>query len=309
MSLRGSQQQKWVVRNRGGGTSACCANHPVAAPARIKPTDRSVQLKLEQRADNEGSRNGARVYFADECVEGHYHPDRYTALQLLGKTFSVTLDLSSALCSCNVAWYLVPMRSNSDPGTCDGDFYCDANKACWPCRWVAQGHRPLGRLTLARIVAWKIGMASGARLRLRRRPTFKRQVCGVNCDEMDLVEANKFAFHSAAHTAFDGSGRSNGWGGGNAHRAFGSAEYGPGGSVIDTNAPFRVTLARPPVRPWSSPVPQVPWCVRPGSRLLCHRRSRGLERDRDYAAAESRAGVTPLFSGAQLVCAAHECVL
>ena len=162
MSLRGSQQQKWVVRNRGGGTSACCANHPVAAPARIKPTDRSVQLKLEQRADNEGSRNGARVYFADECVEGHYHPDRYTALQLLGKTFSVTLDLSSALCSCNVAWYLVPMRSNSDPGTCDGDFYCDANKACRPCRWVAQGHRPLGRLTPARIVAWKIGMASGA---------------------------------------------------------------------------------------------------------------------------------------------------
>ena len=73
-------------------------------------------------------RNGARVYFADECVEGHYHPDRYTALQLLGNTFSVTIDLSSASCSCNVAWYLVPMRSNSDPGTCDGDFYCDANK-------------------------------------------------------------------------------------------------------------------------------------------------------------------------------------
>ena len=128
MFLHGSQQHKWVVRNRGGGTSVCCANHPVAAPARIEPTDRSVQLKLEQRADNEGSRNGARVYFADECVEGHYHPDRYTALQLLGNTFSVTIDLSSASCSCNVAWYLVPMRSNSDPGTCDGDFYCDANK-------------------------------------------------------------------------------------------------------------------------------------------------------------------------------------
>ena len=101
---------------------------PSCRSPRIEPTDRSVQLKLEQRADNEGSRNGARVYFADECVEGHYHPDRYTALQLLGNTFSVTIDLSSASCSCNVAWYLVPMRSNSDPGTCDGDFYCDANK-------------------------------------------------------------------------------------------------------------------------------------------------------------------------------------
>ena len=139
MSLSGSQQQKWVVRNRGGGTSACCANHPIAAPARIQPTDRSVQLKLEQRADDDGSRNGARVYFADECVEGEYHPDRYSALQLLGKTFSVTLDLSSALCSCNVAWYLVPMRSNSDPGTCDGDFYCDANEACGHVDWWLKG--------------------------------------------------------------------------------------------------------------------------------------------------------------------------
>ena len=68
---------------------------------------------------------------------------------------------------------------------------------------VAQGQRALGCLI----------------------PTFKRQVCGVNCDEMDLVEANKYAFHAAAHTAFDGSGRTNGWGGGNANRAFGSAEY------------------------------------------------------------------------------------
>merc|ERR1719424_1583312 len=85
------------------------------------------------------------------------------------------------------------MTSNRDPGNCNGDYYCDANK-----------------------------------------------VCGLNCDEMDLVEANKYAFHAAAHTAFDGSGRSNGWGGGNAHRAFGSAEYGPDGFIIDTNAPFRV---------------------------------------------------------------------
>ena len=157
MYLHGSQQHKWVVRNRGGGTSVCCANHPVAAPARIEPTDRSVQLKLEQRADNEGSRNGARVYFADECVEGHYHPDRYTALQLLGNTFSVTIDLSSASCSCNVAWYLVPMRSNSDPGTCDGDFYCDANKvglarplSCsMPCP-VGSG-RPAGHSMVAQV--------------------------------------------------------------------------------------------------------------------------------------------------------------
>ena len=79
---------------------------------------------------------------------------------------------------------------------------------------------------------------------------------------MDLVEANKYAFHAAAHTAFDGSGRSNGWGGGNANRAFGSAEYGPSGSVIDTNAPFRVPPARPPARPCTF-VPQVPWCDSP----------------------------------------------
>ena len=42
-----------------------------SSPLESRPdkNDRSrVQLKLEQRADDEGSRNGARVYFADECV-------------------------------------------------------------------------------------------------------------------------------------------------------------------------------------------------------------------------------------------------
>ena len=167
--------------------------HPIAAPAKVEPDQRTVRLELEPRRGDHRSRNGARVYLADQCSEGQYHPSDYSALQLLGKTFSVTMDLSGASCSCNVAWYLVPMSSNTEPGNCGGDFYCDANK-----------------------------------------------VCGVNCDEADLVEANRHAFHSAAHTAFDGSGYSNGWGGGNRNRAFGSAQYGPGGAVIDTNAPFRV---------------------------------------------------------------------
>lgn len=183
-------QQMWVVRNLGGGTSACCHMHPIAAAAKVDSTQQEIHLNLERRAGHD-SRNGARVYLADHCTEGDYQPAHYSALQLLGRTISIDVDLSAAGCNCNVAWYLVPMRSNSDPGSCEGDYYCDAN-----------------------------------------------DVCGVRCDEVDLMEANTHAFHSAAHTLYDGGGQASGYGGG--QHAFRNGQYGPGASTIDTMQPFRV---------------------------------------------------------------------
>ena len=50
--------------------------------------------------------------------------------RLLGKSRSMTVALSGAQCGCNVAAYVVPMASNTLPGQCDGDRYCDVNSVC-----------------------------------------------------------------------------------------------------------------------------------------------------------------------------------
>jgi hypothetical protein len=62
-------------------------------------------------------------------------------------------------------------------------------------------------------------------------------VCGVRCDEIDIMEANTHAFHSVAHQHWDGGGQGGGFGGSSGHP--GSA-YGPSASTIDTARPFRV---------------------------------------------------------------------
>jgi hypothetical protein len=110
-------------------------------------------------------------------------------MSLLGKTWSFTVDLSAAGCGCNVAMYFVSMHQNTVPGTCDSDYYCDANS-----------------------------------------------VCGTHCAEIDVVEANKHALHTTAHTAYDGSGSAGGLGGG--MRSFTKSDYGPGGRLVDTSHPF-----------------------------------------------------------------------
>ena len=119
-----------LVRNTGGGTAACCSMHPIAAPASIVGGGDAMELILEPLEPGKSSRNGARVYLADTCVEGNYADTSYAAEPLVGKTFSVTVDVSGAECGCIAAVYLVSMASNQNPGTCDGDFYCDANNVC-----------------------------------------------------------------------------------------------------------------------------------------------------------------------------------
>jgi len=72
-------------------------------------------------------------------------------------------------------------------------------------------------------------------------------VCGVNCHEIDIQEANRYAFHSALHKQWDGNGLAQGYGGWvrDNHFDFGREEYGPGARCVDTNQPFQVSVAFP----------------------------------------------------------------
>merc|ERR1719188_1398288 len=73
-------------------------------------------------------------------------------------------------------------------------------------------------------------------------------VCGVSCDEIDIMEANEYAFHSTLHTLYDHSGVGGGYGGGsgwNGPRDFTKEQYGPGAKCVDTTKPFKVSVSFP----------------------------------------------------------------
>ncbi|CAK0861793.1 unnamed protein product [Prorocentrum cordatum] len=73
-------------------------------------------------------------------------------------------------------------------------------------------------------------------------------VCGTSCTEIDLQEANQYAWHSTLHEANDPDGHSAGYGGsdiGNGPRDFGGLQYGPGGECVDTSQPFDVAASFP----------------------------------------------------------------
>ena len=74
--------------------------HKYAADARA--TRSGILLNLEARMDGEESRNGARVYLAERCVESRYDNTYLASLKLIGSTLSFTIDLSGAGCGCNV---------------------------------------------------------------------------------------------------------------------------------------------------------------------------------------------------------------
>ena len=82
-----------IIRNTG---CASCP-WPVAAPASV--ASGTVQLQLTPgRPDGHKGRNGARVYLGatDSCTESKYNNSEYAALDLLGKTLSLTVNPSSA---------------------------------------------------------------------------------------------------------------------------------------------------------------------------------------------------------------------
>jgi len=74
-------------------------------------------------------------------------------------------------------------------------------------------------------------------------------VCGQSCAEIDLQEANQFAWHSTLHTSTDSSGLGAGYGGGgtgwNGPRTWTAHQYGPNRECIDTTKPFDVAVSFP----------------------------------------------------------------
>jgi len=74
-------------------------------------------------------------------------------------------------------------------------------------------------------------------------------VCGQSCAEIDLQEANQFAWHSTLHTSTDSSGLGAGYGGGgkgwSGPRSWMADQYGPYSECIDTTMPFDVAVSFP----------------------------------------------------------------
>ncbi|CAK0841564.1 unnamed protein product, partial [Prorocentrum cordatum] len=74
-------------------------------------------------------------------------------------------------------------------------------------------------------------------------------VCGQSCSEIDIMEANQFAWHSTLHTATDPDGAASGFGGGgdgwDGPRNWTADDYGVGGKCIDTAKAFQVVASFP----------------------------------------------------------------
>jgi len=65
------------------------------------------------------------------------------------------------------------------------------------------------------------------------------KVCGVNCAEIDIQEANRVSWYSTLRSSDDGGGYGAG------HRHWNLTVYGPGARCIDTNKPMQVAASFP----------------------------------------------------------------
>jgi len=155
---------------------------------RINPVDVSKRREVMPHLNSRG-------YFSQTCTAGAYDNKQYAAWNLLGMTLKYTVDVSTASCGCNAAFYLTSMRQNDRPGKCL-DHYCDVSS-----------------------------------------------LCGVRCAEIDIMQANKHAWHSTLHTSRDSSGMGGGYGG--TLHDFTEEQFGPGGVCVDTTEPFDVAVSFP----------------------------------------------------------------
>jgi len=171
--------------------------HMIAA-GKNTPTDDGPDMQAQVSSAQVTPLKSGRVYFGHACSGDAYSNTDYAAMNFKGGSFSYTVNLAAADCGCVAALYLVDMHSNTNPGTCGGDYYCDANR-----------------------------------------------VCGVNCDEVDIQEANKHMFKTTDHGAHDGSGKVGFPIQDNATLG-GKGKYGPGGSCVDTEMPFQVKASFSP---------------------------------------------------------------
>lgn len=242
----GAMSQVQVVRNPGGGTSRCCSMHPIAAAARAN--GHALQVRLEPRTNHEKeawvSRNGARVYLASLLPEPTWFASLPATIPDPHATRPVEWD------DADDGIWQVPLIANP---LYTGDVWDPLVRDIHKAQYVAWG-------LLGKSIAFTVDLSAAAcgcnaavylvSMAQNARPgncgedryCDANAVCGVRCAEIDLLEANRFALHATAHTPSDGDGRGVGVGG-----SFGTtstlspAEYGPGGSVVDTEHPFRVS--------------------------------------------------------------------
>lgn len=79
-------------------------------------------------------KHNARGYLVSGCPQA-FTADMYATLfPLYNSVLNFTVDLSTAGCACNAAFYATAMpaigqNGSPDPTKC-GDFYCDANDVC-----------------------------------------------------------------------------------------------------------------------------------------------------------------------------------
>jgi len=136
-----------------------------------------------------------QVYFATRCDEAEpFVPTDYAALNPIGKTLAFTVDLSQVECGCNAAVYLTSMHSVTNPG------------------WCYEPGGPHGG-------DYYCDANSGI-------------TCGNECAEIDLMEANKHAWHTMQHVGNGDAAGGVGIGGVGIKWAFGASEYGPGARLV-----------------------------------------------------------------------------
>ena len=196
-----------AIRNSGA--------HPhAAAPARVLGA--ALQLRLLPRDQSKPwiMRNGARVYLADPTTA-------------MGDGATTTCDRANEPAPISPAayrgmpysaWHLLGKTLSFTVDLSAAECGCNAAVYLVPMRSNAQAGNCGGDFYCD-----------------------ANEVCGVRCDEIDLLEANLHAIHATAHTADDGGGHGNGLGGVYGTTAFGPDSYGPGAAVIDTRRPFRVS--------------------------------------------------------------------
>mmetsp|Transcript_183398 Transcript_183398/g.581696 ORF Transcript_183398/g.581696 Transcript_183398/m.581696 type:complete len:278 (+) Transcript_183398:489-1322(+) len=152
----------------------------------------------------------SRSYFGKHCnpAKTTYNRHDYVSIDLLGKTFRYTTDISGVGCGCNAAVYLTSMEQNRRKSEY-GDFYCDAAKV---------GGIACGEIDLqeANEHAW-----------LSTLHGYTKRLGQVGEDILGL---------------------SLGFGGSNGHpirRDWSNTDYGRGGRCVDTSHAFEVAVSFP----------------------------------------------------------------
>jgi hypothetical protein len=124
-------------------------------------------------------------------------------------------------------------------------------------------------------------------------------VCGQSCSEIDVMEANQYAWHSTLHTATDPDGAASGFGGGgngwDGPRNWTADDYGIGGKCIDTSKVFQV-VASFPVDPSGNLVAMQVTLSQRGRPCDLHARVGGYTRGIKELTKALSDGMTPIVS-------------